>query len=365
MFDNFKKFISDRFLLYDFYPISKKNISEVMNEFDLEKIFEALKILVINVLNSGDDELILDAKDLLKIFINFDLSPKCDVCYEKISDPEELVVSKGGHFICKDCLRNVYSNFTSNLNLDYLDSFEDESNCFGEERFSSLGLNTDIIREVKRSCYLLDLDIDFFNCPYCSSEIMIKKNSISSDIVCSNPECRKEICVKCKRASHKPMSCEEAECFYGISNIETVFFRSIDENILVKCPNCYVTIDKVENCNKVGCTRCGAYFCYHCGQDLSQDEGYEHFRNLMNPVGDDGKCPIYYIEKDKEVYSEKHHQEYAYKRAVTKALKDIENLILLRIKKDLPINYKGEMLRIYEDVPRILEELRTNALERI
>merc|ERR1719221_1823447 len=45
-------------------------------------------------------------------------------------------------------------------------------------------------------------------------------------------------------------------------------------NATKPCPSCSMSIEKVEGCSKVHCSRCNVNFCWRCGKEIN---GYDHF----------------------------------------------------------------------------------------
>eukprot|EP00386_Alphamonas_edax_P008966 GDKI01029454.1.p1 GENE.GDKI01029454.1~~GDKI01029454.1.p1 ORF type:complete len:176 (-),score=24.55 GDKI01029454.1:63-590(-) len=42
-----------------------------------------------------------------------------------------------------------------------------------------------------------------------------------------------------------------------------------------RCPKCKVVVERVAGCNKMTCSRCGAFFCWLCNKQI---QGYDHFK---------------------------------------------------------------------------------------
>lgn len=58
--------------------------------------------------------------------------------------------------------------------------------------------------------------------------------------------------------------------------VEDIRSQGLIAKTTMACPACASVIAKSAGCNKMTCATCGAYFCYRCGKDIS-DESYAHF----------------------------------------------------------------------------------------
>ncbi|CAI5758613.1 unnamed protein product [Candida verbasci] len=64
--------------------------------------------------------------------------------------------------------------------------------------------------------------------------------------------------------------------------MDQLFEAMLKESINVKqCPGCETVIEKFEGCNRMKCSKCGSFFCFHCGEMISSD--YSHFSDTTSP----------------------------------------------------------------------------------
>ncbi|XP_060116913.1 E3 ubiquitin-protein ligase RNF216-like [Heteronotia binoei] len=113
-------------------------------------------------------------------------------------------------------------------------------------------------------------------------------------VTCPNPGCEKTTCRKCRGLweEHKDMTCDE------LAEKDNVKYRtSIEEKmtaaLVQKCPNCAVSVMKMDGCNHLFC-RCGAEFCHLC---RGAAKGYDHFCMIHCTTGPRcrvcGKCSLW------------------------------------------------------------------------
>ncbi|KAF8308214.1 hypothetical protein DL93DRAFT_2087228 [Clavulina sp. PMI_390] len=54
----------------------------------------------------------------------------------------------------------------------------------------------------------------------------------------------------------------------------------VGDNIIMRCPGCTTPVEKSDGCNHMCCSRCGAHFCYTCGERLKATDPYSHWREV-------------------------------------------------------------------------------------
>jgi len=113
--------------------------------------------------------------------------------------------------------------------------------------------------------------------------------------VCKCLTCEKRWCTDCK-VEFPPLSSDNSFSHNGLSCEDFINLKDKsddDKSLFVvtnmkKCPKCASPSDKIYGCNKMTCGKCGCYWCYSCGSDISS-EGYQHFRQDAN---DNTKCAL-------------------------------------------------------------------------
>lgn len=133
---------------------------------------------------------------------------------------------------------------------------------------------------------------------FCVSEIFLHDDGylrekgrcvVCDDVANKHAQCRQAICVGCcekwtlarpgerswpccKRfRRHEEMTITEKMTLVNISNVSNVFDASFklryDER---QCPVCKIAVTKISGCSQLHC-RCGAGFCWVCGQETRMD----------------------------------------------------------------------------------------------
>ena len=145
-------------------------------------------------------------------------------------------------------------------------------------------------------------DVVYCPRPTCQTPVLIEKESSMG--VC--PGCTFAFCIFCGLAYHglspcklvKPDEIKKIRDEYNAaSDHEKVFMekrygkkqlKHIFEDLFTaewlesnakQCPNCLASIQKVDGCNKMTCTKCHCYFCWMCLSILSRSNPYLHFNN--------------------------------------------------------------------------------------
>ncbi|KAF7300607.1 RBR-type E3 ubiquitin transferase [Mycena chlorophos] len=118
--------------------------------------------------------------------------------------------------------------------------------------------------------------IPFMYCPNpkCSAIVETPQEEdggVQTEAVC--PFCQLWMCVACKVAWHRDLTCEE---YQALPPDE----RSPEDRLLMelakakqwrRCPHCSSLVELVSGCNHMTC-RCGTHFCFKCGA-LSSEKG--------------------------------------------------------------------------------------------
>lgn len=58
-------------------------------------------------------------------------------------------------------------------------------------------------------------------------------------------------------------------------------------SVFKECPQCRVMTQKISGCNKIHCNNCNCYWCWHCIEEITLDNPYNHFS--YQGVG----CPLF------------------------------------------------------------------------
>ncbi|KAI4255539.1 MAG: hypothetical protein LQ352_002527 [Teloschistes flavicans] len=170
------------------------------------------------------------------------------------------------------------------------------------------------------------------SCPFCDFAAICPPIEADREFRCSNPECEKVSCRKCRLITHIPLTCEESKKENGISERHLIE-EARTMALLKKCPKCNASVIKEYGCNRLKCD-CGAYICDSCGKDIT-GENYTHFSEgpMNGPVnGTRGKCRTY----DNDEVRNRENMDAAEKEAVKKIREENPNISEedLKIKMD-------------------------------
>ncbi|KAL8640024.1 MAG: hypothetical protein Q9228_003013 [Teloschistes exilis] len=148
------------------------------------------------------------------------------------------------------------------------------------------------------------------SCPFCDFAAICAPIEADREFRCSNPECEKVSCRKCRLITHIPLTCEESKKENGISERHLIE-EARTMALVKKCPKCDASVIKEYGCNRLKCN-CGAYICDSCGKDIT-GENYTHFsESAVGPAR--GKCRTY----DNDEVRNKENMDAAEKEAVKK-----------------------------------------------
>ncbi|KAL8997222.1 MAG: hypothetical protein Q9188_006376, partial [Gyalolechia gomerana] len=160
------------------------------------------------------------------------------------------------------------------------------------------------------------------SCPFCDFAAICPSIEIDKEFRCSNPECEKVSCRKCRNATHIPLSCEEFKKESGVSERHQIE-EARTKAVLRTCPKCKSAIYKDGGCNKIMCF-CGGAVCDYCGKDITKEK-YMHFKDGPTSTGIPGlkgKCPTH----DNDYERNQHNMDKAEKDAMEKIRKENPDL---------------------------------------
>ena len=183
------------------------------------------------------------------------------------------------HFFCVECVQGHVK-----AQLDYQKyhiqcmasadckgefSRASKQKCLDKETFTRL-------ERVQQQAELREANVPGLEtCPFCDFAAICPPIEEDKEFRCEHPDCKMVSCRLCRNKSHVPKTCEESKKEHGIEERHIVE-EEMTKALIRTCSKCKVAILKTEGCNKIICSRCGAYICDVCGKDISKD-GYSHF----------------------------------------------------------------------------------------
>ena len=112
---------------------------------------------------------------------------------------------------------------------------------------------------------------EYSSCPTPGCEYMFFFNPGDFNYVC--PMCTKHYCLNCKDEWHVGMTCQEYKDSRDVNKLDDQFFKFVKGAKFKMCPKCKYWVEKNQGCNHMKC-RCGADFCYLCGQLMDMSKSH-------------------------------------------------------------------------------------------
>ncbi|KAL8985473.1 MAG: hypothetical protein Q9177_004425 [Variospora cf. flavescens] len=240
------------------------------------------------------------------------------------------------HPFCFDCAVAYAENQIglSRFLLTCMDSSGCKEMFSRDERQRFLDTKTiDKLERLQQQTELREADLlNLETCPFCDFAAICDPIEVDKEFRCSNHDCEKVSCRKCRNVTHIPLSCAEFKKEEGVSErhqIEEARTRAL----LRQCPKCKSAIFKDGGCNKIMCF-CGGAVCDYCGKDITK-ERYMHFRDGPTSTGipgQRGKCPTH----DNDYERNQQNMEKAEKEAMANVRKGNSDLS----EEDLRIKFR-------------------------
>ena len=263
---------------------------------------------------------------------------ECPSCYDGDVPLRKMVECRRGHKICLGCLKSYAHNLIGE-NAPKLTCATGEDCEVGYLRqylLAALGEKAlGRLEFINQQASLADAGLDDLEeCPFCDFKAIVPDSKErNKEFRCYNSDCEAISCRICRKATHIPMTCDEAKAEEGADERHLIE-EAMTEAMKRACPGCKNPIMKVSGCNHMHC-RCGTHFCDHCGKQLPRTNPYSHFSS--GPTG--RGCPI----------QEKYDGERAEKQAAA-----AEQAARAKLKKDNPELTEEQLnvsARINKNVP--------------
>eukprot|EP01022_Parablepharisma_sp_SALTPOND_P007654 TRINITY_DN1320_c0_g1_i1.p1 TRINITY_DN1320_c0_g1~~TRINITY_DN1320_c0_g1_i1.p1 ORF type:complete len:2394 (+),score=231.59 TRINITY_DN1320_c0_g1_i1:104-7183(+) len=200
----------------------------------------------------------------------------CPICCEAFCDTIPLLC---GHILCKSCFssylfhaidtqQNIgipcpFPNCTYTLPSHYIKQYVDP------DKYHKY--------KIRRHELTLIRDKKITYCTYCGYPIVIEQNKIlptdclegtdrnlnsGTAVKIGCPNCNNEICGKCKRPCHEPLSC--------IENMKAEYDTLASGHEVQFCPTCGNVVSRIKRCGHMYCKVCEKAFCIYCRQDMKK-----------------------------------------------------------------------------------------------
>ncbi|PVG04573.1 hypothetical protein CPB86DRAFT_777856 [Serendipita vermifera] len=220
--------------------------------------------------------------------VTLPLQHRCLVCWEEGEDfPDEPLTPQCKH-PSQTCVKCVYGTVRAQLDLERSrDVCCPTPECRATlshndiKRWSEIADFERYDRRLTRSA--LSMQMEFVNClnPKCNNGQLHPMGEKEPIVKCHS--CGEKQCFIHDVLWHNGLTCEEYDRGGKRKRIEKRTRRLI-EGISKPCPNCRVSIEKIEGCDIMAC-KCGHAFCYNCGKSMNkiqQRGNHKHARRCAH-----------------------------------------------------------------------------------
>ena len=281
------------------------NKSEIKSKNSLKKSLESSSVKESNItkeknLSNGEEDKIsynnnikrnekYEKNKIIKLDKKRDLSEdkkiECEICNDKYIVTDKNKVNKCGHSFCDSCWFDSLSIKIKENKLSSIKCLDYNCKEKLDDEFiiNLINSDNDLIKKYKRykTELLIINDPNKKLCPFpdCDSYLELKDIRIK-EVSCLNNH---KFCFECLQKPHGKLPCDNRNLFKSI-------IEFAESNLVKKCPNCSIIIEKNKGCNHITCSKCGYQWCWLCNQKYLPD----HFKR--------GKCFGFQFFQPKDNY---------------------------------------------------------------
>ncbi|GAP92320.2 putative ring finger protein [Rosellinia necatrix] len=217
----------------------------------------------------------------------------CGICFEEF--PLNRMVQCEGedmHWFCRGCLR---SQAESQIGMAKYEltcmSLEGCSAGFSKAQ-RALFLDkklTIALDRIEQEAVLRMAGIENLEtCPFCPYAAEYPPVETDKEFRCDNPRCQLVSCRLCRKETHIPKTCAEADADRGL-DARHILEEAMSAALIRRCNKCQNPFVKQDGCNKIRCTKCGTLQCDVCRKTIAD---YSHFNDTRRG-GKNGQCPLF------------------------------------------------------------------------
>lgn len=217
----------------------------------------------------------------------------CGICFEEC--PLNRMVCCEGltvHWFCRSCLKSqaesqigMAKHEITCMSLDGCSAgFSRAQRALFLSKKLTVALDRIEQEAVLRMAGIENLE----TCPFCPYAAEYPPVEVDREFRCDNPRCQQVSCRLCRKASHIPKTCAEADADRGL-DVRHVLEEAMSEALIRRCNQCANPFVKQDGCNKIKCSKCGTVQCDVCRKTI---QDYTHF-NDPNRGGKVGQCPLF------------------------------------------------------------------------
>ena len=115
--------------------------------------------------------------------------------------------------------------------------------------------------------------------------VRFRRRRRGSKFNCKSPACGQVSCLLCRKEWVDIHKCNESSLVALRTQVEQAMSMAVKR----VCPRCNTSFVKVAGCNRMTCP-CGYKMCYVCRRDISDTDGYRHFCDHFQPLGNARPC---------------------------------------------------------------------------
>ncbi|XP_055828398.1 E3 ubiquitin-protein ligase RSL1-like [Solanum dulcamara] len=222
---------------------------------------------------SGTKKVLIDiSDDEIEILSKTSNSFMCEICVDEKPITENFQIMGCNHSYCNQCTINYIA---SKLQQNIPRISCPVSGCKGN--YEPYYCRSILPKEVydrwgDALCEMMIMDSEKSYCPYknCSALLINERKAlVNSKSKCL--ECKRLFCANCKVPWHKGIVCEEFQKLQKNNEAGTedmLLMKLAKRRRWQRCPKCRIYVARTKGCPHMHC-RCGCYFCYTCGAELS------------------------------------------------------------------------------------------------
>ncbi|KAI1821645.1 hypothetical protein F4861DRAFT_446107 [Xylaria intraflava] len=217
----------------------------------------------------------------------------CGICFEECA-LNCMVPCEGEpmHWFCRSCLKHQAESQIGMSKYELTCMSMDGCSAGFSQTRRALFLDkklTVALDRIEQEAVLRMAGIENLEtCPFCPYAAEYPPAEVDKEFRCENPQCKQVSCRLCRKETHIPKSCAEAEADRGL-DARHVLEEAMSEALIRRCNNCKNPFVKQDGCNKIKCTKCNTLQCDVCRQTIKD---YTHF-NDQRRGGKAGRCPLF------------------------------------------------------------------------
>ncbi|KAI0515317.1 hypothetical protein F5B22DRAFT_636597 [Xylaria bambusicola] len=224
---------------------------------------------------------------------------ECGICFEECA-LNRMVRCEGEmmHWFCRSCLKTQAESQVGMARYDLVCmSMDGCSFGFSREQralFLDKRLTVALDRIEQESVLRMAGIENLETCPFCPYAAEYPIVEVDKEFRCEDPRCGKVSCRLCRKETHIPKTCAEADADRGL-DARHILEEAMSQALIRRCNKCKNPFVKQDGCNKIKCTNCGTLQCDVCRQTI---DDYTHF-NDTNRGGKAGQCPLFDVSENR------------------------------------------------------------------